>query len=476
MSNLNEWAYTEEELAQLEEERDLNNDITIEVEIDNSTKAMKAMETQYDDLSRVFKNIKEAKGIDRSLAAEAADVLPNFNGGKSLRSYSTVATMEGYKAALEEINLGMAAAIAGIVAAVVALIVKFIGWIMGDSSGSKDSKYAKGSFKAKAEEKKKVIEESAPKAKNIYESVQDAFRRGIPLNSKGDDKAIVKSFDDLFKYVEEISEEKTSLGSFSNGSITVTDKSILVLFDELTSNRMVIINHLSNKAASDFLLGMLMDIGEITERMVNDGDDSPEALSRKSNFILTQVEKMKSYESNIDKLIRDIEGIKGGEIKDTVKFSFTEFTELLFSSQEKLLNAFTNSYLAVDNNLEQLEIIKERIDEREATEKVKDQNTGSTEVTIAGYQKAEREFASVFKGLVIKTIKILTCYKAYLNSVAHGYAFVFDVLDKAEKIIDKYIDKDADGAELAAGIREERERAFTRKAEIGAIISTLRSK
>ena len=60
--------------------------------------------------------------------------------------------------------------------------------------------------------------------------------------------------------------------------------------------------------------------------------------------------------------------------------------------------------------------------------------------------------------------------------MAHGYAFVFDVLDKAEKIIDKYIDKDADGAELAAGIREERERAFTRKAEIGAIISTLRSK
>lgn len=473
MSNLNEWAYTEEELAQLEEERDLNNDITIEVEIDNSTKAMKAMETQYDDLSRVFKNIKEAKGINRSLAAEAADVLPNFNGGKSLRSYSTVATMEGYKAALEEINLGMAAAIAGIVAAVAALIVKFISWITG---GSSDSNYSKGSFKAKAEEKKKVIEESAPKAKNIYESVKDAFQQGVPLNFKGGNKAIVKSFNDLFKYVAEITEEDAVLGVFSNGSITVTDKSILVLFDELSGGKTPIIDAISDKGVSEQLTSFLINASTYAGNKVEDGDDSPEATRSKISFLLKEIESMKKYEVELDKNLEKLDKIKANQDGNNIKFLFTDFAELLFSNQEKLLKAFTNSYLTIDDSLVQLEEMKEELEQGQAASNTDSRETGNTEVAVRDLGSAKKQYASKFKDLVIKSLKIVGHYRAYLTSVVHSYAFVYDVLNKAEKIIDKYVDKDAGGAEIAAGIREERERAYKRKSDIDAIISTLRSK
>lgn len=478
MSNLNEWAYTEEELAQLEEERDLNNDITIEVEIDNSTKAMKAMETQYDDLSRVFKNIKEAKGINRSLAAEAADVLPNFNGGKSLRSYSTVATMEGYRAALEEINLGMAAAIAGIVAAVAALIVKFISWITGGDSS--DGKFTKGSFKAKKEEKAETIKDVAPKAMTVYEVIDDSLKNGIPL-VKDDKKGVVKSIEDIFEFVGEVNGTGSVSGVYEDGSIKVADVGLRTIFEDIESNGSKIISSLLK--ADD--LNDLMNASFLTDKAVKDNaakasnfpeeqrSDYIRAIYKKSSARLRDgLPKLDEVKNEVEKFRK----VKNSTDKKYKKMPFTKYVELLKTKEDFLLKAYLSSAVIIDDCLVRLNSFRDNLLEEEKRNKEVLENLDEGQDAQKEAANAVSEYIRIQKSFITKLLGIANAYNSFIIAIEHSYSFVLEVMTKAEELMDKYVDKDENGAELVETIKKERQQHFNSHNSIKSVIGKLKNK
>lgn len=134
--SLNDWAYTPEEQEKLNEEADLNNHIVLEGEIEGQLQLMKAAEVQYDDLNNVFTALQEQGGMSRAVAQEAALILPGFCKGARPTEFTELPSMQNYKTALEELSLGMAAAIAAGFAALALILNKFISWLFGGGGGS----------------------------------------------------------------------------------------------------------------------------------------------------------------------------------------------------------------------------------------------------------------------------------------------------------------------------------------------------
>ena len=123
MSSLNEWAYTPEEMEQLAEEENLDNQIVIEDEISGEIQFLKANEIHYQDLVNLKNNLNQQGGINRALATEAMDLEVNVGNPNF---YSTAISTEGYKVAMENINIAIGAAIAAALTTVVFAISKVL--------------------------------------------------------------------------------------------------------------------------------------------------------------------------------------------------------------------------------------------------------------------------------------------------------------------------------------------------------------
>lgn len=202
MSSLNEWAYTPEEMEQLAEEENLDNQIVIEDEISGEIQFLKANEIHYQDLVNLKNNLNQQGGINRALATEAMDLEVNVGNPNF---YSTAISTEGYKVAMENINIAIGAAIAAALTTVVFAISKVLTYLLGGSpnsagEGSAAAEKASKSGKLVIPDGKEVTTEQATKlaeeqAENLAESIQgsaealqktteelkDVFRGGLAL-------------------------------------------------------------------------------------------------------------------------------------------------------------------------------------------------------------------------------------------------------------------------------------------------------
>ena len=88
----------------------------------------------FDKMQKVMDNIRNMKGINKTIALEAIRVYDDLNirVNKFTDEISTV----NYSAAMEEMSKGMMALIAAGIAAFIAMIWKIIGFLTDEPSGS----------------------------------------------------------------------------------------------------------------------------------------------------------------------------------------------------------------------------------------------------------------------------------------------------------------------------------------------------
>lgn len=126
----------DEEVTVLDKDANLDEHIYLEVDVDGEMSKVNSLDERFNDLSDLQKQLLSLKGVTKSIASEAAILIPNFNNDIPLNRYSELPTQTHYRTALEEITTGMAAALAAAALAISALIIRFIGWLFsGSSSG-----------------------------------------------------------------------------------------------------------------------------------------------------------------------------------------------------------------------------------------------------------------------------------------------------------------------------------------------------
>lgn len=192
--SLNDWAYTEEEQRELDREKDLENQIMIEREIDGHTETMKAIDAKFEDLRNVQASLESFGGINKQFALEASALLPGFKSRFPIGGFTSEKSSLGYRPAMEEISLGIAAAIAAAAAAAIALIIKFLKWCFGSDSfgggggGSLTKKDVQKAAKNQAEKQKvktEAVQQATEAAVVVSTSAQDVLKRSTQVNYKG---------------------------------------------------------------------------------------------------------------------------------------------------------------------------------------------------------------------------------------------------------------------------------------------------
>lgn len=185
--SLNDWAYTEDERAAIDEEQDLENQINIEVEVDGTVKKLKAIETSIEDINNLYYTMKEQGGMSKSIASEAMAIIPDTKELFNPNRYSTEPSNVGARIAMEGFFSSIKELIKKAIAKIKELIKRFWNWLTGKSNKKNDVKeHAK-----KQEEAVKEAENLLISNKKAAETVSDIVNDNKP---KEDVEKVTKAF------------------------------------------------------------------------------------------------------------------------------------------------------------------------------------------------------------------------------------------------------------------------------------------
>lgn len=346
--SLNDWAYTPEEQDKLTKEDDLNEHIVIEGEIEGTVQQMKAMEVRFDDIKNIYQGLQEQGGMTRQVAQEARLVLPDFCNGAKDTEFTTVATHHNFKMALEELSLGMAAAVAAGFLAISALLGKFIGWLFGGSNSSGGGGGGGGGGGSRASETLAINEQSSKhnqalkRIEELFSSlrsqltVKEEFRVDKLKNGKITDLndllayAIDRKGDKSFKHKAEAEKLVTAYEKMKDAFPTVTNIKTTMMFKYIRNGESKDSVELLKKLTGT--MEELIDLGKTLE-----------------SFERADVEKLKEQYTKLQNIVENPDAAKGRDAVEVFNQGMKEAKNLPKEVLDKHYKEFSISTIIAVN-------------------------------------------------------------------------------------------------------------------------------
>lgn len=438
--SLNEYAYTPEELEQMEEEDNLNNQIILEQEIDGHIIEWKAQETDYANLQHLAQSLESEGGLSRHMVEEIRHFYPDFASGRPLNSFSSMPSQTYYREAREELSTAAAAAIgAGIVA-----ILAFLGMAIdnyfdiskssggdGGGGGGKRKKKKKG-YTTDAENvgeqvsnnMEAVAQSAGSMAEIADDGFKDIFKEGIIFKIGEDSVGHANSLEDVVgRLMRDATKFKvlnvfTNKGDTSNYigsaaySLITRSKSEDSIYGYLLKNAQSMKD--SVELLNEALKNALNSNGSAPAG--NEGSENPDPR-------VSAVAAVSAYAEGLNKFNAHFKHITANEIEavPTVRITFNDFFPKAFSEIKEIADAFGKQdelFGTLATSLTNAKTLLEEKKEEGQTEEQTDdfvkalRKSSEALVNMNGYASAAyNAVMNVYDGLLADMATIITFFK-----------------------------------------------------------------
>ena len=413
----------------------------------------------FDKMQKVMDNVRNMKGINKTIALEATRVYDDLN--IRVNKFTDEVSTVNYSAAMEEMSKGMMALIAAGIAAFIAMIWKIIGFLTDEPSGS-TSGYGGGggggNIKNKinvAESNSAIVEavvKGAPKILEQKTKVIDTVSHVVSANPdfanelNGSDKTL--SVEDTIKDLK----ERLSGKELNLNSHTVDKIRYFLAFIRLDPGVLLNENSELNELLSD-IPKVIREVKELLSKSITDGsaDSFLEKLKESINIEYFTIDDNGTKSESIvfdnaklflDKLKNDIEGygkhIGGtelGELSDAELSSDEKAIKLLkLLEQDGVFEHYKGTSILILKTSERFSNIHSELVNlyKELTE-IANANNDNRQVPMIS--RVIKTFINSVRRYVFDTTNILDDLKRSLNTIEYVITEILSSLKSSKEVI-----------------------------------------
>lgn len=412
--------------------------VTEDITFDNEVEAIEEVETALESLSDLYNNMVEQGGLSRQLVLECLEIMPEFDGKRSINNYSSTPTNLRYKVAMEELSKGMMAAIAAGIAVVVAIIAKLMKWLWPKKGGGGGSTPTASDIKAEVKQTTEAIKEKAPEVVDAVSDVNDAIKELAEVAHKDETvkKSAIKDIKDLDTVISLMYKTGRGLSGEDPNDIPEFFKELaapitydIMTFGPWTKNMHEVLGLFKDGSGSLLVTQVKRKLEafkanlnniEIPEQFAKLEEEMNKPLTIKFNGAETPV-------SMVAKILSEQREALKNDKTDPKKWSTTEalISAKKLNDRGDIINGF-NSQAAISLELLEIEDELEKFKNTKAPtdSTLTDETNANRDAVLA---KFSQKLYSVVRGHVLDVSRLTIEVKDYTSSAAHVVSQLADI-------------------------------------------------